>query len=335
MRRLPVFFLIDVSESMVGDPIKSVNEGLNQIVLNLKNNPTALETVFISIIVFAGKTKLVLPLSDLLNYNHPQISIGGGTALGDAMMFLMDEIDSTTQKTTVEIKGDWKPLVFLFTDGVPTDDVAPAINRWKSKFDSKATLIAISFGYMADLTVLKEITDNVLIFSETDPNVYKDFFNWISSSIEAKSINVIAESNEIFQLPVINEKFLIKAELYSEKQITFDERFAILLARCQNTRKPYLIKFVKEPSGMFFSEAAYTISEDYFSLTAKGEYSAINVNQLANTPVCPECENPNIASCACGKLFCLGPDSQNICPWCEQKIHIEFSSDFDISRTQG
>lgn len=228
MRRLPVFFLIDVSESMVGEPLKNVNKGLHQIISNLKNNPIALETVFISIIIFAGKPKLILSLSDLISYYPPALPIGGGTSLGAGMMFLMDEINHKVQKTTMEIKGDWKPLIFLFTDGVPTDEVKPAMNRWKDRYINKANLIAISFGNMADLTILKQFTENILIFSNTDSETYKKFFELISSSIEAKSMNVMDDNADFFQIDEIKDNFLVKAD--SKEEIKKDERFAILLS---------------------------------------------------------------------------------------------------------
>jgi uncharacterized protein YegL len=31
-------------------------------------------------------------------------------------------------------KGDWKPIVYLFTDGKPTDDATTAIERWKRDY---------------------------------------------------------------------------------------------------------------------------------------------------------------------------------------------------------
>ncbi|WP_427872315.1 vWA domain-containing protein [Flavobacterium sp. MMS24-S5] len=36
MRRLPIYFLIDISESMVGEPIQQVEEGLATIIQALK-----------------------------------------------------------------------------------------------------------------------------------------------------------------------------------------------------------------------------------------------------------------------------------------------------------
>ena len=53
MRRLPVYFLIDVSESMVGEPIEQVQEGMRNIIQELITDPYSLDTVFVSVISFA------------------------------------------------------------------------------------------------------------------------------------------------------------------------------------------------------------------------------------------------------------------------------------------
>ena len=48
--------------------------------------------------------------------NPPKFSIGGGTSLGNGLGQLMFELRKNFVKTTKEQKGDWKPIVFLFTD---------------------------------------------------------------------------------------------------------------------------------------------------------------------------------------------------------------------------
>ncbi|MDE7108445.1 MAG: VWA domain-containing protein, partial [Muribaculaceae bacterium] len=122
MRRLPIYFLIDVSESMIGTPIEQVQEGMRSIIQNLRTDPYALETVFVGIIAFAGKALTLSPLTELYKFYPPTLPIGGGTSLGAGLDALMREIDSSVVKTTMEKKGDWKPIVFLFTDGNPTDN---------------------------------------------------------------------------------------------------------------------------------------------------------------------------------------------------------------------
>lgn len=121
MRRLPVYFLVDVSESMVGEPIQQVENGMRQIVQELRTDPYALETAFISVIAFAGKAKSLSPLTELYKFYPPTFPIGGGTSLGAALDFLMDDIDRNVVKTTEERKGDWKPIYsFLLTEHRPT-----------------------------------------------------------------------------------------------------------------------------------------------------------------------------------------------------------------------
>ena len=136
MRRLPIYFLIDVSESMVGEPIEQVQNGIRTIIQDLRTDPYALETVFVSVIVFAGKARIVTPLTEVYKFYPSTLPIGGGTSLGYAMDFLMNDIDASVQKTTLEVKGDWKPIIFLFTDGTPTDNPDRAFKRWNEKYRS-------------------------------------------------------------------------------------------------------------------------------------------------------------------------------------------------------
>lgn len=89
---------------MVGEPIEQVQEGIGGIIKELRTDPFALETVYVSIIVFAGKAQKITPLIELYNFYPPKLPIGGGTSLGNALIFLMNDFDSSLQKTTPEIK---------------------------------------------------------------------------------------------------------------------------------------------------------------------------------------------------------------------------------------
>lgn len=151
MRRLPVYFLVDVSESMVGEPIQQVENGMRQIVQELRTDPYALETAFISVIAFAGKAKSLSPLTELYKFYPPTFPIGGGTSLGGALEFLMDDIDKNVVKTTEERKGDWKPIVLLFTDGTPTDNPSAAFARWNNKYRRKANIVPFLSAIMSTL----------------------------------------------------------------------------------------------------------------------------------------------------------------------------------------
>lgn len=120
MRRLPVYILIDSSTSMKGEAIEAVNTGLKELFKELRLNPFALETVFISIISFNTIAKIVRPFQDLMFTDNFSIEANGQSNLGLGLEFLINEINGNIKKNTSETKGDWKPLVFFMTDGRPS-----------------------------------------------------------------------------------------------------------------------------------------------------------------------------------------------------------------------
>ena len=112
MRRLPIYFLIDVSESMVGDQIQLVEEGMATIIKAIKQDPHAIETVWVSIIVFAGQAKTLVPLQEIVSFYPPKFPIGGGTSLSKGLGHLMYELRKNTVKTTFEQKAIGNQLYF-------------------------------------------------------------------------------------------------------------------------------------------------------------------------------------------------------------------------------
>ena len=82
MRRLPMYFLVNVSESMVGTPIEQVQDGVATIINELHTDPYALENAWVSMTVFAGKEKMLSPLQEQYKFYPPKFPIGGCTSLG-------------------------------------------------------------------------------------------------------------------------------------------------------------------------------------------------------------------------------------------------------------
>lgn len=131
MRRLPVYLLLDTSGSMYGEPIEAVKNGVQTLISTLRSDPYALETAYISIITFNSSAQQITPLTELASFQQPNIDASGCTAFGGALELLSQKIDSEITKTTAEVKGDWRPLIFIMTDGVPTDDITKGLSEFK------------------------------------------------------------------------------------------------------------------------------------------------------------------------------------------------------------
>ena len=195
MRRLPVYLLLDTSGSMHGEPIEAVKNGVVILVSSLRQDPYALETAYLSIITFDTQAKQLIPLTEIAMFQPPQLQATGTTQLGEALGLLADQIDQEVQKTTPDTRGDWKPLVFIMTDGAPTDDWTKGFAKLKQA--KTGMIIACAAGHNADSSILKQITEVVVELATADSNTIKAFFKWVSASISTGSQKVDAGQKEV------------------------------------------------------------------------------------------------------------------------------------------
>lgn len=348
MRRLPVFLVIDVSESMAGDNLRSLQEGMERLVRALRTDPYALETAYISVIAFAGRARTLSPLVELFSFYPPRLPLGSGTSIGAALDHLMREIDVNVRRTTAEQKGDFKPLVFLMTDGKSTDDLAAAAARWKKDYASKANLVVVGIGPHAALDGLSGITPNLLRIEHASEQDFKKFIDWISASVSSQSRSIGTGEPAKVNLAKIDESVLKKIESIAQATAV-DEDFVIVTGKCQTSKLPYLMKF--ERSRQAIETSDFRVSADVYHLV--GIYPAerdfeemsdprasariINTDLLVGNPGCPHCGNPYaFAACSCGQIFCVSGGGKAVCPGCHEELCMGVSDGgFDVTRARG
>lgn len=195
MRRLPVYLLLDTSGSMSGEPIEAVKNGVQVMISSLRQNPQAIETAYISIITFDSVAKQIVPLTDLASFQMVDIRATGTTVLGEALKLVSTCIDNEVARTTTDQKGDWKPLVFIMTDGVPTDEWQSGMAELKKR--KTAYVVACAAGSKSDTGVLKQVTDNVVRLDTADSNSIAKFFAWVTASIGVTSTKVEDSGKEV------------------------------------------------------------------------------------------------------------------------------------------
>lgn len=189
VRRLPVYILLDTSGSMRGEPIHSVNVGLQSMLSGLRQDPYALESVHLSIITFDIEAREYLPLTplDQVQLAHVDVPSAGATYMGAALELLIERVDAEVRKSTLDSKGDWRPLLFLMTDGSPSDLYAYQQAIPQIKLRNFASIVACAAGPKAKQEHLLQLTDRVVVLDSMDAASFASFFKWVSASVVAGS----------------------------------------------------------------------------------------------------------------------------------------------------
>ncbi|MDO4658731.1 TerY-C metal binding domain-containing protein [Kingella sp. (in: b-proteobacteria)] len=350
MRRLPIFLVIDVSESMVGQPLRQMQEGISRLIETLRRDPYALETVYLSVIAFAGIAKTLAPLVELVAFYPPRLPVGSGTSLGVALNHAMDEIDRHVITNSPERKGDYKPVVYLMTDGGATDDPTAAIARWQRSFAHRANLVSIGIGPFADLAQLAPISHGVLRLDTNNEADFKAFIDWISQSVSSQSRSLGVD------VPVSldkNEQPFLSLVKDLEQATAVDENYVIISGLCSKTKLPYLMKyerapmmtdvpfFTKQQTAQVFGYAGvFPVEADYKDWSdPRVNTHTVSTASLMGGGGCPHCgASSALCQCGnCGQTFCANShDSVITCPNCQRQLTMSSEGgDFDVSRARG
>jgi uncharacterized protein YegL len=191
MRRLPVYILLDTSGSMRGEPIHSVNVGLQTLLSALRQDPYALESVYLSIITFDIEAREHLPLTALadVQLGELQSPSSGATFMGAALELRVNKLKTEIIYNNTDQKGDWRPMLFVMTDGSPSDVYAFGQMCSEIKQYNFASIVACAAGTKAKTEFLKQLTDKIVLLDNMDANAFATFFKWVSASVTSGSIS--------------------------------------------------------------------------------------------------------------------------------------------------
>jgi uncharacterized protein YegL len=159
----PFYICLDVSASMAGPPIDSVNQQLPLLRASVGEDPAIAEVIRLGIITFSDIAHSVLPLCDLsLVEAVPEVSAQGRTSYAAAFEHLREVIEGDYQKSRAGGDRWYRPAVIFISDGRPTDEP----EKWRAALQRltdpgwkrRPNILAFGFGD-ADPDVLTAVTE--------------------------------------------------------------------------------------------------------------------------------------------------------------------------------
>jgi uncharacterized protein YegL len=337
-RRLPVYLLLDCSESMIGDSMMSVERGVEALLAQLRADPHALETAHVSIITFSRTAQQVVPLTEVASVRPPRLTVRPGTSLGAALITLRDCIHREVRRTTAEVKGDYRPIVYLLTDGQPTDGsgvVREAIS-WLTN-PKIANVYAIGCGEDVDFETLHRVADVVFRLDEVGPETLRKLFIWLTASVQQASRGVVeVESRDGIDLA--KKPAEVELSKAGQESGLAEPRQVFLKARCSRIRRSYLMRFRLHDQHPVYLPVRSHELESGFEDGGGYQNASIDSSRLAGCPPCPYCEHPAAALCECGTLMCTPAESpvEVLCPGCLVKNTFSAGGDsFSIEQSAG
>ena len=199
--RCACVLLLDVSGSMVGRPIKELDEGLAAYRDTLASDALARKRVEVAVVTFGGTVDIAHAFSTADVFHPPDLRPRGDTPMAQAVNVALDMVDARKQEYRSHSVGYYRTLVLLLTDGGPTDGDTPlwedAVRRVKDGEDQrKFAFVAVGIEG-ADFERLRELSvREPLKLKGLD---FRSLFLWLSSSQQA-----VSRSKSIEQVPLTN-----------------------------------------------------------------------------------------------------------------------------------
>ncbi len=114
---MPVILLLDISGSMSGSKISTLNSAVETMINSFKKVAAEQVVIQLAVITFESNASLYLPLQPVENVSWHGLSAGGGTNLQDALKMAKRMVED---RSVIPSRA-YRPVVILVSDGYPFD----------------------------------------------------------------------------------------------------------------------------------------------------------------------------------------------------------------------
>ena len=160
-KSMTIFFLIDVSKSMKGTKIGSLNSTMEELLPSLIGVGEATTEVKIAVMKFSTKVEWMTPQPVRIEeyQSWTRLEPEGLTFMGDAFLELSRKLSRNSFLNSPSLS--FAPVIFLLSDGTPNDNWQKGLaTLQENKWFQYGLKIALGIGSEVDMDVLRAFTGN-------------------------------------------------------------------------------------------------------------------------------------------------------------------------------
>ena len=211
-KSLVIFFLIDTSGSMKGTKMGELNTVMEELIPEIRKVGEADTEVKIAVLTFSTDVKWMYsePIA-IEEFEWARLSASGVTSMGAAFKELSARMSRNSFLNSPSLS--FAPVIFLMTDGYPSDDYKEGLKELSSnswyKFGLKA---ALGIGNEANDDMLAEFTGS----KDTVVHAYSG--NQLAQMIKIVAVTASQIGSKSMTLSDQNEAELSDEDVYAAKQ---------------------------------------------------------------------------------------------------------------------
>ena len=187
--RCPCVLLLDTSESMKGQPIDSMNEGLRAFRTDILEDPVAPKRIEVAVVTFDTTVRLVQDFVTVDRFEPPLLTAQGITHTGAAVNTALDLIQERKNRYKEAGIPYYRPWVLMITDGDPQGElflfVQDAARRIKKDVGEHRLVFYTVATENAQTYQLFRMGFSPIL--KLDGLKFNELFVWLSRSMQAVS----------------------------------------------------------------------------------------------------------------------------------------------------
>ena len=191
--------LLDVSYSMSGKKLQSLQHGIETFHKEISDDPTTQNRLEIAIITYGSEVTVIQQPAFVDNFEMPVLKPMGSTYMGKAIDEAIELVEA--RKSWYKLTGQpyYRPWIINMTDGEPTDipNIDDKGSQIKKHVNDKNFFFFNVGEKGASMKVLEKLSSNQMPPAKLDGLKFAEFFQWLSASIQIVAASSDAQTDSV------------------------------------------------------------------------------------------------------------------------------------------